>query len=104
MLGLRFNVYNIGWYVDAAAAQNDPIFSSYKSMSYEELRKNETFLSLMYQTSRFDRSLLIKLAMTLKRDMVIKALVEELKIDRKFSVSLLNARIIDGLLIISHCV
>lgn len=84
---MKFNVYSVGWYVDAKALQQDQRFLPFYDKTYESLKNSSEFNMLMTKPGGYDRSLFIKLAMTLKKDMVLQGLVEELQISRKNAVS-----------------
>ena len=58
-------------YVDAVAAQKDPTLLSFKSMSSAELALSERFYAVMSKPAAYDRSLMIKLAMNLKTEMMV---------------------------------
>eukprot|EP01038_Epipyxis_sp_PR26KG_P010287 gene10287-13830_t len=75
--GMNFKIYTIGWYVEAKAVQEDESFIPYKDKSFEELIMDENFYSLMTKGS-YERTILVKLAMTLKTELIIQGLVEEL--------------------------
>eukprot|EP00981_Chlorochromonas_danica_P000137 scaffold39_cov176-Ochromonas_danica.AAC.3 len=79
VFGMTWNVYDLGWYVDIEAARIDPALASFHGLSSAELQRNEDFLQMMASsTVSFDRSLVIKLAMTLPKDVIVQGLVEEL--------------------------
>lgn len=84
---MKFNVYSVGWYVDAKAVQQDERFLPYSDQSYDALKSSVEFNKLMTKSGGYNRSLFIKLAMTLKKDMVLQGLVEELQISRQNAVS-----------------
>lgn len=83
---MTFKVYTIAWYVDVAIAQRDSELATYRGSKLPDLLSNEEFLTVMHSRGRFDRTLLIKLAMTLNKDQVIQGLVEELLLERRNAV------------------
>ena len=86
---MTFKVFSFAWYVEAEVIATSPTFIPYRDQPYETLAKSDDFFSLMTQPGEFDRTLFIKLAMTLKRDLVIQGLLEELLIEPKNAVSYL---------------
>jgi hypothetical protein len=89
VFGMTFNVYTVGWYVDVAALQSDSRFASFAGYSYEQFVQSNEFSNLMAQSGGFDRSLFIKLAMNLKKDVVIQGLVEDLELKPANGVSIM---------------
>lgn len=86
---MTWNVYDLGWYVDIEAARIDPALTSFHGLSSAELQRNEDFLQIMSSsTISFDRSLMIKLAMTLPKDVIVQGLVEELLLAPNHKVSM----------------
>lgn len=84
---MTFKVFSLAWYVEAEVVATSKTFDPYRDLPYEELVKSEDFYALMTQPGEFDRTLFIKAAMTLKRDLVIQGLLEELLIEPKHAVS-----------------
>lgn len=76
---MTFKVFDIAWYLDPILASIDPVLLPYKNMKAEELSNNQSFYNSIIEPSKYyDRSILIKLAMTLKCEMMIQGLVDEL--------------------------
>ena len=85
--GMKFNIYSMAWYVDAAAARQEPLLQPFQSMSVAELQQSTDFYRVVSTEGSFDRTLMLKLAMTLKKDLLIQGLVEELPLKPRNSVS-----------------
>jgi hypothetical protein len=77
-MGMTFNVYSMAWYVEADAAQADPTLKAYKSRSLSELQSTEDFYQQLSSAGGYDRTLFVKLAMTLKTKMLIEGLLAEI--------------------------
>lgn len=90
VFGMKFNVYSIGWYVDVAAMMQkvpSQILSPFIGLTSDQLAKTESFIQFLTQPGGFDRTLVLKLAMTLKKEVVMQGLVDELKITKEHAVS-----------------
>lgn len=85
---MTFKVFTLAWYIEAEVVASSPLFAPFRDVPYEELVKSDEFYALMTRPGEFDRTLFIKAAMTLKRDLVIQGLLEELLIEPKNAVSL----------------
>jgi hypothetical protein len=92
VFGMKFNVYSIGWYVDVAALQKLPthILTPFMGLTSDQLAKTESFIQFLIQPGGFDRTLILKLAMTLKKEVVMQGLVEELKVTKQHAQILMN--------------
>lgn len=77
-MGMTFNVYSMAWYVEAAAAQTDPSLLAYRDKPLSELQASEDFYELLSSAGRFDRTLFVKLAMTLKTQMLLEGFLSEI--------------------------
>lgn len=86
VFGMKFHVYNLGWYVDAAAAQTDPQLLPFVGMTFPELQASKKFYEALLHVGGYDRTMYIKLAMSLKKDIVIQGIVEELPLQPKNAV------------------
>jgi len=84
---MKFNIYSMAWYVDAAASRQEPLLQPFQSMSVAELQQSTDFYRVVSTEGSFDRTLMLKLAMTLKKDLLIQGLVEELPLKPRNSVS-----------------
>ena len=85
---MKFNIYSMAWYADAAAARQEPLLQPFQSMSVSELQQSTDFYRVVSTEGSFDRrTLMLKLAMTLKKDLLIQGLVEELPLKPRNSVS-----------------
>lgn len=93
-MGMSFNVYSIGWYIERDAVRNDPAFHPYKSMTHAELTSSEPFYQLMTEEKGYDRTLFAKMAMTIKKDLMIQGLLEELMIPPEHGVRSLTISVI----------
>lgn len=87
VFGMKFTVYTVGWYVDAAVAQSEEALQPFVGKSLDELRSSQDFYNQMSRPSSFDRTLFIKLAMNLKKDVVIQGIVDELPLKKSNAVS-----------------
>ena len=85
--GMRFNIYSMAWYVDAAVARQEPLLQPFRSMSLAELQQSTDFYRAVSTEGAFDRTLMLKLAMTLKKDLLIQGLIEELPLKPRNSVN-----------------
>lgn len=70
---MNFKVFTLGWYMDHEAARSDNTLLQFKGLSTEQLESNSEFFdAVVSQNAQFDRSVLIKLSMTLKCEMMIQ--------------------------------
>lgn len=86
VFGMKFHVYNLGWYVDAAAAQKDPQLLPFIGKTFPELQVSKKFYEALLHVGGYDRTMYIKLAMSLKKDVVIQGIVDELPLQPKNAV------------------
>ena len=78
-MGMNFNVYSMAWYVEADAARADPSLLAFKDRSLSELQSTEAFFQALSSSGRgFDRTLMVKLAMTLKTKMLLEGFLSEI--------------------------
>lgn len=78
-MGMNFNVYSMAWYVEAEAARADPSLSAFKGHSLSELQSADEFFTALSAAGRgFDRTLMVKLAMTLKTKMLLDGFLSEI--------------------------
>jgi hypothetical protein len=68
------------------AAKWDPTLKPFEGLSESELATSPEFFQAMAKPAGYDRTVFIKLAMTLKTDLIIEGLVTELGITKKHSV------------------
>mmetsp|Transcript_26791 Transcript_26791/g.38264 ORF Transcript_26791/g.38264 Transcript_26791/m.38264 type:complete len:452 (-) Transcript_26791:151-1506(-) len=76
--GMRFKIYSMAWYLEEEAARRDPALRPFRDMTLPELQASPEFFQALSSEGSFDRTLLIKLAMTLRRDLLVQGLVDEL--------------------------
>ena len=70
---MNFKVFTLGRYVDHEAFRNDGRLSPYKDIPSEQLQSDQSFFDAVVSPSAsYDRSVLIKLAMTLKFELMIQ--------------------------------
>ena len=69
------------------AAKKDPTFKPFEGLSDSELSTMPEFFQAMTKPAGYDRTIFIKLAMSLKTDLIVEGLVSELGITRKHAVS-----------------
>lgn len=77
-MGMTFNVYSMGWYVEADAAQRDPSLRAYRDKPLSELQSTEAFYQQLSSGGSYDRTLFVKLAMTLKTKMLLEGFLSEI--------------------------
>lgn len=80
-MGMTFNVYSMGWYVEAGAAQSDPSLKAYKDKPLSELQTTEEFYRTVSSAGAYDRTLFVKLAMTLKTKMLLDGFLAEIVLE-----------------------
>ena len=89
VFGYDFKVYTVGWYVELQGAKRDPMLRQFEGLADHELANSREFYEAMRSPSvLYDRTIFIKLAMTLKTDLMIQGLVEELGLTKENAVSL----------------
>lgn len=76
--GMQFNIYSMAWYVDTTAVRKESILQEYQAYPLTQLQESLDFYRVISTQGSFDRTLMLKLAMTLKRDLLIQGLVDEL--------------------------
>lgn len=91
VFGIEFKVFNVGWYVDADHINKDPIFEKFDGKKSSELKNPEFYDAMIAPSKYYDRSVMIKLAMTLQCDMMINSLVDELDMLPRNKELLVNA-------------
>lgn len=80
-MGMTFNVYSMGWYVEAGAAQSDPSLRAYRDKPLSELQTTEEFYRTVSSAGAYDRTLFVKLAMTLKTKMLLDGFLSEIVLE-----------------------
>ena len=79
----------MGWYVEMQGARKDPSLRAFETLSDSELATSPAFYEAMVEPdAQYDRTVFIKIAMTLKTDLMINGLVNELGVSRE------NARLL----------
>jgi hypothetical protein len=63
---LKIPVYVIGWYVEFEAAAVAPPLQRFKGTKAQELAQNPAFFDAIVEPAEYDRSVLLKLAMTVR--------------------------------------
>jgi len=92
VFGISFMVYTVGWYVEANGARNDAELKSFLEFDANELATDESFFQAMVSpNAKYDRTLLIKLNLALKCEVMVAALVEELLVTPRNSQILKDA-------------
>jgi hypothetical protein len=87
-----FKVFSIAWYADKAKAAQDRSLSSFKDMSAEErMSSSEFYDALVSPHAHYDRSILVKMAMSVKKDMLIDGLVQDLNLRPEHSALIAQA-------------
>jgi hypothetical protein len=91
-MGMTFNVYSMGWYVEAQAAQRDPLLQSFQHMPVADLQQTQAFYDRMCAPGApFDRTLLVKLAMTLKTKMLLEGFLNEVVLQPQNKAAVVRA-------------
>ena len=92
VFGCDFKVYTVGLYVEFHSGQKDPSLRVFEGLAEGELANSPAFYAAVAASgATYDRSLLIKLAMTLKSELMIQGLVEELGVSRESALLLKEA-------------
>ena len=82
----------MGWYVEMQGARKDPSLRAFESLSDSELATSPAFYEAMVAPdAQYDRTVFIKIAMTLKTDLMINGLVNELGVSRENALLLKQA-------------
>lgn len=72
VFGYDFNVYVVALYIEASSARADSsALNRYRDMPSAELAASDAFYDDLVQPAVYDRSLLIKLAMGLKKEIMV---------------------------------
>ena len=87
VFNMDFKVYTVGLYVEAEAAQKSPHLTKYAHQTVQQLSESPDFYKTMSTAADFDRTLFIKLAMALKKETLVKGLVNEMHMLAKNKVS-----------------
>lgn len=80
---MTFNIFSMAWYVEATALQNDPTLSMYSKYTLEELLTSQDFFEQLSSTGDYDRTLFVKLAMTLKTKLLLQGFLDEIVLEPK---------------------
>jgi hypothetical protein len=84
---MNFKVYTVAFYVDPVKAATDPTLSPFFDKSAAQLSRMDKFYSALSDPrAGYDRTLFIKLAMTLNTADVLRGLTEELNLKPANSV------------------
>ncbi len=76
---MSFKVYTVAWYVEADRAAVDPTLLPFHGQSAAQLAGSDSFYAaLVSPAADYDRTLFMKLAMTLNTADVLRGLTEEL--------------------------
>ena len=79
VFGMDFHVYTMGWFLEKRAAIASSSLASFTGVSVAELQGSDEFYRIMSQEAEpFDRSLMVKLAMTIKTHILIEGLLNEM--------------------------
>ncbi|KAJ1430278.1 hypothetical protein B484DRAFT_51752 [Ochromonadaceae sp. CCMP2298] len=76
-MGMNFHIYSMGWYVDSEAAQ-DASLAPFRGAPLHQLRQNEDFFEALAARGDYDRTLFVKLAMTLKTQILLEGFLAEI--------------------------
>jgi hypothetical protein len=92
VFGMDFKVYTVGLYVELHAAMKDPSLRAFEGLAEGELANSPAFYAAVAANGAgYDRTLFIKLAMTIKSELMIAGLVEELGVSRESALLLKEA-------------
>ncbi len=74
--------------MNVQSVQDDPAFVPYRNKPYHELISSQSFFHLMTQPLHgYQRTMFIKLSMSLNKDMLIKGLLDEMLLEPHHAVS-----------------
>lgn len=77
-MGMTFTVFSMAWYVQAAAAQLDPTLLSFSQLSLQQLLSSDEFYSAVSTEGLYDRTLFVKLAMTVKTKLLLQGFLDDI--------------------------
>ena len=91
-MGMTFHVFSLAWYVDAAAASRDPTLRAYHGKTLEELQSSEDFYEQLFSSAgAYDRTLFVKLSMTLQTKMLLDGFLAEVVLQPQNRAAVLRA-------------
>lgn len=91
-MGMTFHVFSLAWYVDAAAASRDPTLRAYHGKTLEELQSSEDFYEQLFSSAGvYDRTLFVKLSMTLQTKMLLDGFLAEVVLQPQNRAAVLRA-------------
>jgi hypothetical protein len=77
-VGMDFHIYSMAFYIDTEAAQLDASLQAFRSTPLFELRQDEAFFEALAAKGDYDRTLFVKLAMTLKTQILLEGFLAEI--------------------------
>lgn len=77
-MGMTFTVFSMAWYVQAAVAQLDPTLLSFSQLSLQQLLSSDEFYSAVSTEGLYDRTLFVKLAMTVKTKLLLQGFLDDI--------------------------
>ena len=79
LFGLTFNVYTVAWYVEREPASRSPLLLKFTGKNAAALQESKAFYEAITEPDNgYGRSILMKLAMPLKKEVVIQGMLEEM--------------------------
>lgn len=77
-MGMTFTVFSMAWYVQAAVAQMDPTLLPFSQLSLQQLLSSDEFYSAISTEGLYDRTLFVKLAMTVKTTLLLQGFLDDI--------------------------
>jgi len=91
MFGMNFHVCEIGWYVNIQSIQTEKAFQIYSNLTKTQLLSSSSFFQLMYSSNlSYERSMLIKLSMSIPKDILINGLLQEMNLTLSHAQAIQN--------------
>mmetsp|Transcript_5304 Transcript_5304/g.5457 ORF Transcript_5304/g.5457 Transcript_5304/m.5457 type:complete len:604 (+) Transcript_5304:114-1925(+) len=83
VFNMRFKVYTVALYIEAESAYKSEYLAPYRQLNAAQLSLSDDFYKTLSSPADFDRTLVIKLAMDLKKDTLVQGLVHEMYLQPK---------------------
>jgi len=80
-MGMTFTVFSMAWYVQAAVAQMDPTLLPFSQLSLQQLLSSDEFYSAVSTEGLYDRTLFVKLAMTVKTTLLLQGFLDDISME-----------------------
>lgn len=90
--GMVFKVFSVAWYLQRDKAATDSTLAAFRETNNEDMAASNTFFdALASPLASYDRSLLVTMAMDVKKDLLLAGLVQELDLKPENSALLASA-------------